>query len=168
MSKRYKNRGFTLLELMIVITILLSLTFLVTIKKHDESILLENTANEIVSAIRYARHSYDSGNNSVWGLLKREKEQYYFQVIERNKTMINIPIDSSIRLLKKYTDDAESENNTNGFNELGATPLEIKFSGDSTTGISLLLYNASVSTQYKITIVPTSSRVHVHKITRQR
>lgn len=157
--------GFTLLELMIVITILLSLAFLISIRNNKEGILLENSAHEMVSAIRLARQKYDAGDSMAKFQIIYKNGQHYFQVLEHGpKTVVDIPIDKSVILSKKMISDSENAGDDLGFIALGTRPIEIQFSGETATGTSFLLQGKGTKIKYKITIVPTSSRVHIYKI----
>lgn len=161
---KIKN-GFTLLELMIVITILLSLAFLISIRNNNEGILLESSAQEMVSAIRLARQKYDAGDSMAKFQIIYKNGQHYFQVLERGpKTAVDIPIDKSVILSKKIISDSENAGDDFGFISLGTMPIEIRFSGENATGTSFLLEGKNTQIKYKITVVPTSSRVHIYKI----
>lgn len=157
------KRGFTLFEIVLVITILLSLTMLISIKRGNEQIVLENTANEISSAIRYARNCYDSGDSSVYFTIAAKEGQYHARVIEKGfVTTLDIPIEKFIKLSKKSrTDEDESFHN---FFPMNTKPLEIRFYPNASTGISILLQSEGSSSKYVISVVPTSSRVHLYKI----
>lgn len=159
------KKGFTLLELLIVITILLSIAFLISIRNNNEGILIENSAQEMVSAIRLARQKYDAGDSSAKFQIIYKNGQYYAQVLERGpKTAVNIPIDKSVILSKRLISDNENEMDDLGFITLGTRPIEIGFRGENATGTSFLLEGKHTSIKYKITIVPTSSRVYIYKI----
>lgn len=164
MENKIKRQGFTLFEILLVVAILLALTGIASVKKSNEQILLENAANEITSAIRYARNSYDSGNNDAYFTIVPAGDRYRVRVIENNEASIDILLDDSIRLSRKSRNDDDDDRDLIGFLPLATRPLEIRFYPNASTGMRILLESASSRSKYVVSIVPTSSRVHLYKI----
>lgn len=155
-------KGFTLLEILIVVSILLAVSLLITIRVNEQVVLVESTTQEMVSAIRLAREKYDAGDPLAKFRIVFKQGQYYYQVLERGTEMsVDIPIDRSVIISKKMVADEEGEN---GFVGLNTRPLEIRFSGSTATGTSIMVEGKHSLGKYKITVVPTSSRVHIYKI----
>ena len=182
---RYENktagrRGFTLVELIIVITILLSFSLVLVIQRNQQAILLENTANEMVSALRYARMRYDAGDGMACFRIQLVDGQHHIRVFERSRDTaresiaVDIPVDPSIRILSKVRGEYEEEETVHSLTDLGSmvtSTLEVRFSGQSAirgsgdhSCYTFVLQGKSEPYYYKITIVPTSSRIHLYKL----
>ncbi len=137
--------------------------------KHNDEILLENTANEIVSAIRYARARYDAGDNQSKFVIAYSNGQYSYRVIHRAEgtlglsTAVNVPIDNKILLSRALSGD-ETDYSNYDFKGIGSLGTTISFNESSSTGISLLLTSETKKSIYMITVVPSSSRVHLYKV----
>ncbi len=161
-----KRRGFTLLEVLIAITIVLTVVLATWANRNDDPLILQNTAEEIASAIRYARRCYDAGDNSAYFQIARSEGRYYFRVYESGPRMtINIPIDPSIKIATGAFAEDRSDEVVNEYASLGDYPLTIKFANGTGSGTAILLSSKTVRAQYKITVVPISSRVHVYTLT---
>ncbi len=168
------QKGFTLIELILVITILLSFAFFALLKVSHRPIVLENTANELVSALRYARACYEAGDSNVKFSIELVDGQNHIRIRERVTEHLNaeitvdIPIDPSIRIMSKNihaeTTKDENEKSLDGYSQLFTNSIEITYSGKTTTGKTFVLMSDKEKYYYKITIVPTTSRVHLYKL----
>lgn len=161
-----RNRGFTLIEIIISISILLLTFGLMTLKYNKDSIVLENTANELTSAIRYAKQLNEAGNTGASFSIFRDQKGYYYTVKKtKNSSDIVVEgrIDSAVILFQKtvpenYQPDKEDTGYGTNLRE-----LEIKFSGSGASGTSILIKGKNTRNQYKITVIPTSARIHLYK-----
>lgn len=159
------KRAFTLLEMVIVISIMLTLTLVHTISKNDDGIILQNTANEIVSAIRFARRQYEAGDATVKFRISKIDGKFYYTVIENAHVQtIHNPIPTSIVVSRRTAEDNQLGDENTGFVPAGNMITEVKFSGETSSGISLRLESKSVKKSYIVTVIPISSRIHLYEI----
>ena len=164
-----KRRGFSYIEIVISISIVISLMGLIQYRSNTESIRLENTANEIVSAIRLTKQMRDSGDiNAEFSIISNNDYQSYCIktfVDKKRTTVFEERVDSDIHISKKNIsqESYEENNDKSGYIDINRQEIKISFSGSTGTGASILLWSKNSPMSYKITIVPTSARIHMYK-----
>lgn len=101
LSKKPRNKlkksGFTLIEMMITLTISISLVMLgtVNLKKYDEKLILDNTTREVKSSIEQAARISTIEHEPT--LISFYPESKYL-TIKRNHDYQNIKINSQIEI----------------------------------------------------------------------
>lgn len=101
LSKKSRNKakksGFTLIEMMITLTISISLVMLgtVNLKKYDEKLILDNTTREVKSSIEQAARISTIEHEPT--LISFYPESKYL-TIKRNHDYQNIKINSQIEI----------------------------------------------------------------------
>lgn len=163
-DKFIKKNGFTIIELLICISMVLTFSLFVLYgNKVGRSISLNNVTNEIASALHYASNLSENQNHSVIFRIIKKDNEYKYQIIEYGHKMNmenNIP--KNIKILSR-SDIQEIEDKSKHF-EMGNRPITIEFNNMTATGSnSIILMDNSLKTFYKITVVPTSSRIHIYK-----
>ena len=161
-----RSSGFTLIEIVISLAIIILAFGLITVKLNTERIIVENTADELTSAIRYAKQLTESGSTGVSFAIKKEQDGYYYTVSEMRNTTTEIlkgKINNSVILFQKaVTEGHELDNQDTGY-QASLQALEIKFSGSSASGTSILIKGKNTRSKYKITVIPTSARIHLYQ-----
>ena len=77
------RKGFSLIEIIISVAIIISLMGLITFKSNSDSIILENTANEITSAIRAVKQIYDAGDTNAYFSIVQNSEGRFYRITQR-------------------------------------------------------------------------------------
>ena len=163
------RKGFSLIEIIISVAIIISLMGLITFKSNSDSIILENTANEITSAIRAVKQIYDAGDTNAYFSIVQNSEGRFYRITQRKNGTSTVTVHKKIHpKVQVYKKSINSEvynpdNNNSGYGEATISETKISFSGATATGTSILLSSKSCPTSYKITIIPTSARIHLYK-----
>lgn len=173
MKKSYDD-GFTLIELIIALSIITLAMFLVSIRIQFEDIILKGEANNIVSALRYTRQLDISGEftqNFVIGtndgdIYYKISDLLYPQKIYLNKKLnANIIVGSSasVNINDEGIDsDIEYIKVSKDHNKIFT---KIRFTRNAAAGGgTIVLRGLNASKSYKITVVPTSGRVYLYEI----
>lgn len=162
-------KGFTLIEIIVAVSLVILAFSLLSIKIPAQKIIVENTANELASAIRYTRQLYEAGDKGVYFVISKESDGNHYKIIEtknRIKTVtLDKKIDDEVLISQKINipEDHIPNNGNSGYTDVNQKIIEIKFSGNTATGTSILLKGKNSKEIYKITVIPTSSRIHLYK-----
>lgn len=169
-----RRNGFSLIEIIISVSIMVLLMGLITFRNNSDSIILGNTANEITSAIRAVKQIHDAGDKNAYFSIVQTSQGRFYRITQRkngtNTVTVHKEIHKNIRVSKKVINSEEysPDNNNSGYTDGGAiSEIKISFSGVTGTGTSILLSSKNCKTQYKITIIPTSARIHLYKFKSQ-
>lgn len=161
------SRGFTLVEIIIVISLILVSFSVLSIRNHKQEQILAQTANELVSAIRYTRQLQQAGDWDARFQIASDAEGYVYRVLENKTgvatTVVEGRVDPEVKLLKRESlyENAESDDIRN---HSMFAHLEIRFTQDAGTGTSILVSGRDDRTAYKITVIPTSGRIHLYQL----
>lgn len=171
--KRFDKNGFTLIELIIAISLITVVAFLVSIKIQMENIILKGEANNIVSALRYTRQLNINGEFRQRFVLFSENGKICYRIAQDaqpNKIYLKKDIDSCVILQSSASADLEDKGISSSikYTKLNKDTNKefniIKFKKNSATGASILLQNLNGPKIYKITIVPTSGRIYLYEM----
>lgn len=173
MKKSY-DYGFTLIELIIALSIIMLTMFLVSIRIQFENIVLKGEANNMVSALRYTRQLDINGeftqnfvigtkNGDIYYMISdmlNSPETYLYK--ELNKDII-IGTSASINIDDEgITNDIEYIKVNKNYNDIFT---KIRFTRNAAVGGgTIILRGLNASKFYKITVVPTSGRVYLYEI----
>ena len=164
-SKKCK-KGFTIMEVLVTVSIVLLFSSILILSMNiNKKILLKNTAFEIVSVLRYAHNASEHQNNSVQFQIVEQKGKFKYQVIEygRFRTIDN-EIPPNIKILARTALEERDTISKEFHFEMGTMPITLEFNSMSAIGTnSLIIMDNDLKEFYKITVVPTSSRVHIYK-----
>lgn len=164
-SKKSK-KGFTLVEVMVSVAIVLVFAGILLVNMNlNRKILLENTAYDIVSVLRYAHNASEHQNRTVVFRIVKQNDVYRYQIIEYgiNRTL-DKELPKNIKILARTGIEERETNSKLHYFEMGSNPIMLEFHSMSAIGAnSLIVMDNNLKEFYKITVVPTSSRVHIYK-----
>lgn len=171
MEKQYTTRtrdGFTLVEIIISVSIILLFMGLARVKDGSEIFMLENTANEMVSALRLTKQISESGDQSAYFSIRKDKDGFYFTITERINNISKETERKRVhRNIQIMLNDSEPENYEPTKSEIPLEVLKVTFSETTGTGATIFLRSKNTKKLFRITIVPTSGRVHLYKFRSQ-
>lgn len=174
--KRNDTKGYTLIELIIVLAILSAMLLMASLRADLGTAALRSEAQSVISAMRYTRQLNVNGELSQRFRIIAEDGILYYCVQSRTspvKTYIKTRLDSSIIVQKKASADADFDsypvlaqytvvNKGINYNFFESYFSENAAKGDGT----LILESADSKLMYKITVVPTSGRIYMYEIKR--
>lgn len=163
---RKTKKGFTLVEVMVSVAIILLFTAILLININiEKKILLENTAYEIASTLRYAHNASENQNGTVVFQIIKKDDVYRYQILEYGRLRtLDKELPKNIKVLARTNLDERKKNSKQHYFEIGSNPIVLEFHSASAIGAnSLIVMDNDVKEFYKITVVPTSSRVHIYK-----
>lgn len=175
MNSTDKN-GFTLIELIIAISLITLALFLVSLKIQLENIILKGEANNIVSALRYTRQLSINGEFKQRFVLFSKDGKICYRIAQDEafgKVYLIKTIDPSVIVQSSAAADLDDDGISSSIKytklnkDINKEFNVIKFKKNSATGCSIILEGLRSSKIYKITIVPTSGRIYLYEIDRK-
>ncbi len=175
MNSTDKN-GFTLIELIIAIALIIAAIFLVSLRIQLENIILKGEANNMVSALRYTRQLSINGEfRQRFVLFSKDGKICYRVAQDAAPVTIHLKkeLDSIVIVQSSAAADLDDEGISSDIKytklskDIDEDFITIKFKKNSATGCSIVLQSLRSSKIYKITIVPTSGRIYLYEIDRK-
>lgn len=173
MKKSYEG-GFTLIELIIALSIITIAMFLVSIRIQFENIILKGEANNVVSALRYTRQLDINGEFTQNFVLKTKGGDIYYMISDllyppktylckKLNTNIIVGTSASVNINDEGVEsDVEYIKVNKNYSEIFT---KIRFTRNAAAGGgTIILKGLNTSKSYKITVVPTSGRVYLYEI----
>lgn len=170
------QKGFTLIELIIAIALIIAAIFLVSLRIKLENIILKGEANNIVSALRYTRQLNINGEFRQRFVLFSKDGKICYRVAQYEafgKLYLEKEIDSVVIVQSSAAADLDDDGISSSIKytklnkDINKEFNVIKFKKNSATGCSIALQSLRSSKIYKITIVPTSGRIYLYEIDRK-
>lgn len=174
--KRNDTKGYTLIELIIVLAILSAMLLMAGLRADLGTAALRSEAQSVISAMRYARQLNVHGELSQRFMIIAEDGILYYCVRSETspvKTYLKTRLDKRVIAQKKASADA-SYDSPPVLSEYTIINKDINqiffrsyFSENAAKGDgTLLLESVDSNLIYKITVVPTSGRIYMYEIKR--
>lgn len=164
------KKGFTLLELIIVISIIMSLSFFVifNLQKMNEEMMLKTQVNQVMESLIYSSKLADRNEEYSKFTISDSKGERVCRVIDKNKGLEKVVFSNHLnKNIRIFLEDIYINGGMSKYyDSYGVRKyIEVKFYNDTSSGNGTIIFDTKKSSKYyKITIVPTSKRIHLYEL----
>lgn len=163
-----RDKGYTLIEILISMFILLLLTSITVFAPKIEQIELKSLAYSMASTLRLARE-YNLEGEDYKFFIESQGGEFRYGLRKSgeylNESIKKVPRDIAIRKNIAPSEDGEATGDYVILNpNINQLEVEIRFTPQAAIGATTIQIEKNrLSTYYVISVVPTSGRVHIYK-----